>query len=168
MQAYRAAGIAIPRTTYNQVYAGQPVYTTDQIAPGDLLFIEGSDPGPGGAPGHVGLYIGGNTIIDAPHSGANVQLTTLSAWIHQLVATRAPRRPTTSSPIRVCRRVDMICRWTGVGPLPLLPPAFTRGRSAGSTPAAPDSKSGKSPRSKVISAPTVRDRGVTAADRQCL
>src|SRR3984893_6864871 len=86
MQAYHAAGIAIPRTTYTQVYAGQPVYDMNQLAPGDLLFIVGADPGPGGAPGHVGLYIGGNTVIDAPHTGAFVQLTKLSSWIHQVVA----------------------------------------------------------------------------------
>jgi len=88
MQAYHAAGFAIPRTTYAQVYAGQSVYTTDQLAPGDLVFIEGSDPGPSGAPGHVGMYIGANTIINAPHPGAAVQLTDLSGWIHQLVAIR--------------------------------------------------------------------------------
>jgi cell wall-associated NlpC family hydrolase len=88
MQAYLAAGFAIPRTTYAQVYAGQSIYTTDQLAPGDLLFIEGTDPGPGGAPGHVGMYIGAGTIIDAPHAGATVQLTDLSGWIHQLVAIR--------------------------------------------------------------------------------
>lgn len=52
MMAYRAAGISLPRTTYQQVYAGQPVYDTGSLVPGDLLFTEGSDPGPGGAPGH--------------------------------------------------------------------------------------------------------------------
>jgi cell wall-associated NlpC family hydrolase len=88
MQAYHAAGFAIPRTTYAQLYSGQSVYTPDQLAPGDLLFIEGSDPGPGGAPGHVGMYIGANTIINAPHTGATVELTDLSSWIHQLVAIR--------------------------------------------------------------------------------
>jgi cell wall-associated NlpC family hydrolase len=88
MQAYRAAGIQLPRTTYTQVYAGQPIYTTDQLAPGDLLFTEGSDPGPAGAPGHVGMYIGDNTVIDAPHTGATVELTNLTTWTHQVVAIR--------------------------------------------------------------------------------
>jgi cell wall-associated NlpC family hydrolase len=88
MQAYGAAGIALPRTTYTQVYAGQPIFAMSQLAPGDLLFTLGSDPGPGGAPGHVGMFIGANTVIDAPRTGATIQLTSLSGWVRQLVAIR--------------------------------------------------------------------------------
>jgi cell wall-associated NlpC family hydrolase len=88
MQAYLTSGVALPRTTYTQVYAGQPVYDPAALAPGDLLFVEGSDPGPGGAPGHVGLYIGAGLVVDAPHTGANVQLTHLAGWLPQLVAMR--------------------------------------------------------------------------------
>jgi hypothetical protein len=88
MQAYHAAGILLPRTTYDQVYAGQPVFDYTQVAPGDLLFIEGSDPGPSGAPGHVGMFIGDGLVIDAPHTGATVQLTTISGWINHVIAIR--------------------------------------------------------------------------------
>ena len=88
MQAYGAAGILLPRTTYAQVYAGQPVFVVTQLAPGDLLFTEGTDPGPGGAPGHVGMYIGAGTVIDAPHTGADVELTNVSGWLAQIVAIR--------------------------------------------------------------------------------
>ncbi len=88
MQAYGAAGFPLPRTTYQQVYAGQPVYAVAQIAPGDLLFTEGADPGPSGAPGHVGIYIGDGTVIDAPHTGATVELTAMSSWLAQIVAIR--------------------------------------------------------------------------------
>jgi cell wall-associated NlpC family hydrolase len=88
MQAYRAAGIPLPRSTYDQVYAGQPVYDPAGLAPGDLLFTEGADPGPGGLPGHVGMYIGAGTVVDAPHTGATVELTRLSAWTAQIVAVR--------------------------------------------------------------------------------
>jgi cell wall-associated NlpC family hydrolase len=88
MQAYHAAGVLLPRTTYDQVYTGQPVFDLTQFAPGDLLFTEGTDPGPGGLPGHVGMYIGAGMVIDAPHTGANVQLTSLSGWVHQVVAVR--------------------------------------------------------------------------------
>jgi cell wall-associated NlpC family hydrolase len=87
-QAYDVAGISLPRSTYDQVYAGQPVYDLSQLAPGDLLFTEGADPGPGGLPGHVGMYIGSGSVIDAPHTGATVELTSLSAWVNQLVAVR--------------------------------------------------------------------------------
>jgi cell wall-associated NlpC family hydrolase len=88
MEAYRAAGIPLPRSTYDQVYAGQPVYDLAALAPGDLLFTEGADPGPGGLPGHVGMYIGAGTVVDAPHTGATVELTRLSAWTAQIVAVR--------------------------------------------------------------------------------
>jgi len=88
MQAYAAAGIALPRITYNQVLAGQPVYDLTQLAPGDLLFTEGADPGPGGLPGHVGMYIGGNIVVDAPHTGATVELTNVAGWAKQIVAVR--------------------------------------------------------------------------------
>jgi cell wall-associated NlpC family hydrolase len=88
MQAYQAAAVPLPRSTYDQVYAGQPVYDLIQLAPGDLLFTEGADPGPGGLPGHVGMYIGAGIVVDAPHTGATIQLTSLSAWTRQLVAIR--------------------------------------------------------------------------------
>jgi cell wall-associated NlpC family hydrolase len=88
MQAYRAAGFGIPRTTYEQVYAGQPVYDPAQAAPGDLLFTTGSDPGPGGLPGHVGMVIGPGLVIDAPHTGATVRVSRLSSWTSQIVAIR--------------------------------------------------------------------------------
>lgn len=88
MQAYAAAGVLLPRTTFNQVFAGQSVFALSQLAPGDLLFTLGADPGPGGAPGHVGMYIGADIVIDAPHTGANVELTNVSGWAPQLVAIR--------------------------------------------------------------------------------
>jgi cell wall-associated NlpC family hydrolase len=88
MQAYRAAGIGIPRTTYQQVYAGQPVYDPAQLVPGDLVFTMGSDPGPGGLPGHMGMVIGTGLVIDAPHTGATVRVSRLSSWTSQIVAMR--------------------------------------------------------------------------------
>ena len=88
MMAYRAAGISLPRTTYEQVYAGQPVYDTGTLTPGDLIFTEGSDPGPGGAPSHVGMYIGDALVIDAPYTGRDIELTPLAFWSSQIVAVR--------------------------------------------------------------------------------
>ena len=88
MMAYRAAGISLPRTTYDQVYAGQPLYDTGSLVPGDLIFTEGSDPGAAGAPGHVGMYIGHGLVIDAPYTGRDVQLTPLAPWTSQIVAVR--------------------------------------------------------------------------------
>jgi hypothetical protein len=55
MMAYRAAGIDLPRTTYQQVYAGTPVYSLSQLQPGDLPFTPGADGTPE-HPGHVGMF----------------------------------------------------------------------------------------------------------------
>lgn len=88
MMAYASVGISLPRTTYTQVYAGAAVYSPTQLAPGDLIFIEGSDPGPGGAPGHVGMYLGQGLVIDAPYTGQRIEITPLSDWLPQIVAMR--------------------------------------------------------------------------------
>ena len=89
--AYASVGIALPRTTYDQVYAGEAVYGPwgpAGLAPGDLLFSEGDDPGPGGLPGHVAMYIGEGLVIDAPQTGYPVEVTGLAAWAGLLVAVR--------------------------------------------------------------------------------
>ncbi|MFE9393577.1 NlpC/P60 family protein [Streptomyces sp. NPDC006784] len=77
-QAYRAAGIDIPRTTYDQVNAGKQV-SMDKPKPGDLVFNAGSD-GSDARPGHVGMYIGDNMIVEAPRSGVKTRLVTYSSW----------------------------------------------------------------------------------------
>jgi cell wall-associated NlpC family hydrolase len=86
-QAYRAAGIALPRTTFQQVYSGTPVYSLSDLRPGDLLFLPGSDGTPS-SPGHVGMYVGGSLVIQAPQTGENVQLSPLSEWASSIVAMR--------------------------------------------------------------------------------
>ncbi|MFG3302918.1 C40 family peptidase [Micromonospora chersina] len=86
-QAYRAAGVGLPRTTSEQVEAGQPVTDYRDLRPGDLLFIPGSR-GSAARPGHVGMYLGQGVIVQAPHSGDVVKITRLSAWAEQLAAVR--------------------------------------------------------------------------------
>ncbi|MEW2547451.1 C40 family peptidase [Streptomyces sp. NPDC047002] len=63
--AWRAAGVDLPRTTYDQVDAGTRV-STDDLAPGDLVFFYSDI-------SHVGMYIGGGMMIHAPHPGADVR-----------------------------------------------------------------------------------------------
>ncbi|GLL03737.1 C40 family peptidase [Dactylosporangium matsuzakiense] len=82
-QAYRAAGITIPRTTTDQITAGTTVPDIGQILPGDLLFIPGSD-GTRNQPGHVGMYLGDSLVIQAPHSGDVVRISALSGWAGQV------------------------------------------------------------------------------------
>jgi cell wall-associated NlpC family hydrolase len=86
-QSYHAAGITLPRTTYQQVYLGTPVYSTSDLRPGDLLFLPGSD-GTATNPGHVGMYVGDGLVIQAPQTGEDVQLSPLSQWLSSIVAMR--------------------------------------------------------------------------------
>jgi cell wall-associated NlpC family hydrolase len=86
-QSYHAAGIALPRTTYQQVYMGTPVYSVADLRPGDLLFIPGSD-GTAANPGHVGMYVGSGLVIQAPYTGQDVQLSPLSQWTSSIMAMR--------------------------------------------------------------------------------
>jgi cell wall-associated NlpC family hydrolase len=85
--AYASIGVQLPRTTFDQVEVGSPIYSTSQLEPGDLLFIPGSDGTPQ-APGHVGMYLGDNTLIQAPEAGRNVQFSPLSQWVNTIVAMR--------------------------------------------------------------------------------
>jgi cell wall-associated NlpC family hydrolase len=87
--AWRAAGVDLPRTTYEQVHAGTPVASTADLQPGDLIFIPGAD-GSAAEPGHVGIYAGGGWLIDAPETGEVVQFAQVSTWQSQIVAIRRP------------------------------------------------------------------------------
>lgn len=69
-------GVSIPRTTYDQVKAGLAVQK-NQLRPGDAVFFTGSDP-KNGLPGHVAMFIGNGRIIEAPHSGATVRISSLA------------------------------------------------------------------------------------------
>jgi cell wall-associated NlpC family hydrolase len=70
LKAYAAAGITIPRVAQAQFDAG-PTLPADAVPePGDLVFF-GSGPTD---VSHVGLYLGGGDMIDAPHTGATVRI----------------------------------------------------------------------------------------------
>ena len=86
-QAYRAAGITIPRTTVDQVHAGVAVPTIAALAPGDLILIAGSE-GTRTHPRHVGMYIGQGLIVQAPHTGDVVKISTLASWKSDVAAIR--------------------------------------------------------------------------------
>ncbi|MEU8570995.1 NlpC/P60 family protein [Streptomyces pathocidini] len=63
--AWKAAGVSLPRTTWDQVEVGTRVATED-LKPGDLVFFYDDI-------SHVGLYIGDGQMIHAPKPGANVR-----------------------------------------------------------------------------------------------
>jgi cell wall-associated NlpC family hydrolase len=68
--AYKAAGIGLPRTTYDQVDVGTRVSEGD-LQPGDLIFFYSDD-------SHVGLYIGNGEMIHAPHTGTVVKIAPIT------------------------------------------------------------------------------------------
>jgi cell wall-associated NlpC family hydrolase len=88
--AWRAAGVDLPRTTYEQVHIGTPVASVSDLQPGDLIFIPSSDGTPSN-PGHVGLYAGNGWLINAPQTGQDVQFARVSDWQSQIVAIRRPQ-----------------------------------------------------------------------------
>ncbi|MFF5494896.1 NlpC/P60 family protein [Streptomyces aquilus] len=63
--AWNAAGISLPRTTYDQVNFGTTVSLAN-AQPGDLVFFYDDI-------SHVGLYIGNGMMIHAPKPGAYVR-----------------------------------------------------------------------------------------------
>ena len=88
MMAYEAAGISLPRTTFQQVSVGTPVYSLSQLESGDLIFTAGSD-GTATNPGHVGMYIGSGLVVQAPETGMDIMITPLAGyWSTNAVAMR--------------------------------------------------------------------------------
>jgi peptidoglycan DL-endopeptidase CwlO len=73
MMAYRAAGVNIARTSQQQ-WATLPKVPAAKMVPGDLVFFAGSDGTPK-APGHVGLVIGKNKMIEAYAVGFPVRIS---------------------------------------------------------------------------------------------
>ncbi|MFH8464283.1 NlpC/P60 family protein [Streptomyces sp. NPDC017991] len=63
--AWKAAGVTLPRTTWDQVEAGTTV-SVDNAQPGDLVFFYDDI-------SHVGIYIGDGMMIHAPKPGAYVR-----------------------------------------------------------------------------------------------
>ncbi|MEW2634610.1 C40 family peptidase [Streptomyces sp. NPDC048389] len=63
--AWKAAGVDLPRTTWDQVKVGTRVATAD-LLPGDLVFFYDDI-------SHVGIYIGDGKMIHAPKPGTNVR-----------------------------------------------------------------------------------------------
>ena len=70
LAAYRSAGIYLPRVSRAQWYAGP------HVSLGELVFFARNV----GAPStvhHVGIYIGGGALVEAPYSGARVRTASI-------------------------------------------------------------------------------------------
>ena len=70
------SGVQLPRTSY-QMYEWTVPIPLSALQPGDLVFFGESQIH------HVGMYVGGGTMIQAPHSGDVVKLA--SIWWDNLV-----------------------------------------------------------------------------------
>jgi len=73
---YQGAGVVLPHsaalqyTDYGRL-GGVRIDSTSDLLPGDLVFFVGAH-GSKTAPGHVGVYIGGGQMVDAPNDGIPV------------------------------------------------------------------------------------------------
>ena len=66
---YARFGVKLPHSSYADFDLGMHV-SRGSLQPGDLVFFNGV--------GHVGMYIGDGRFIHAPHTGTDVQVTSLS------------------------------------------------------------------------------------------
>lgn len=72
---YQGTGhkVALPRTSQEQRHVGTSV-PRDEMQPGDLIVFNKHNWG------HVGIYAGGNRMIDAPKPGRSVEVITLAGY----------------------------------------------------------------------------------------
>jgi hypothetical protein len=72
-------GLTLPHFAAAQFYSPDAIpVPAPELRAGDLVFFVGSD-GTRKMPGHVGIYIGDGYFIDAPHTGAFVEIDRLDA-----------------------------------------------------------------------------------------
>ncbi len=80
MYVYAQLGVGLPHNAAAQ-YASLPHVPLSALQPGDLVFFYGF--------GHVGIYVGNNTVIHAPHTGTVVQFENMS-YMGPIAAARVP------------------------------------------------------------------------------
>ena len=88
MYVYAQLGVSLPHNAAAQ-YGALPHVSRSALQPGDLVFFYGF--------GHVGIYVGNNTVIHAPHTGTVVSSRTCLHGPH-----RVPR----ASPASHRRAID--------------------------------------------------------------
>jgi cell wall-associated NlpC family hydrolase len=71
MYVFAQVGVSLPHNAAAQYGYGSPV-SRGALQPGDLVFFDGL--------GHVGIYVGGNSFIHAPHTGDVVKISSLTGW----------------------------------------------------------------------------------------
>lgn len=89
LYAYAKAGISLPRTAAAQYAASEPV-KPGKVRPGDLVFY-GKSPA---SIHHVGIYIGGGWMLDAPRPGTQVRYSPMDSMTDLLAVARPTSRHT--------------------------------------------------------------------------
>jgi cell wall-associated NlpC family hydrolase len=88
MYVFAQLGVSLPHYAASQYNYGIPV-PRDQLEPGDLVFFH--------ALGHVGIYIGNDEFIHAPHTGDVVKISSLNEFAYASTYVGA-RRLETAAP----------------------------------------------------------------------
>ncbi|MFD2420906.1 C40 family peptidase [Amycolatopsis pigmentata] len=70
--AYKQVGVNLPRVAAAQSLVGRPVAQAD-LQPGDLVFFYTPV-------SHVGIYVGGGNVLNAPTAGQNVKISAMK-WM---------------------------------------------------------------------------------------
>ena len=86
MRAWEQGGVQLPHYSVAQ-YEQAAKVALGNIRPGDLVFF-GSNKSDHNSIYHVGLYIGGGNMIEAPYTGANVRIS--SIWRSSLFGAARP------------------------------------------------------------------------------
>jgi cell wall-associated NlpC family hydrolase len=78
-------GLDLPRSAKAMSLTGEPV-TKDELQPGDLVFFNTMRR----AFSHVGIYLGDNLFVHAPHRGASVRVEDMSGryWLKRFNGAR--------------------------------------------------------------------------------
>ena len=81
MRAWQAAGVSLSHNAAAQYYSTRHVSLAD-LQPGDLIYF-------GHPIHHVGIYIGGGRMIEAPYTGADVRITAFG-YRHDIAGASRP------------------------------------------------------------------------------
>ena len=138
--AYHEAGISIGRVTTQQIHDGVAVDRA-HLRAGDMVFFQDSK----GYVHHVGMYIGNDKFLHAPHTGDVVKISSLndSYYAHQFAG---GRRVDTGAPVDAPAGLQL----AGVEDAPARGAAPVRASAAtGGFAALPDHRKGAGPRSTV-------------------
>lgn len=86
-EIFKKFGITTGRTTWDQIGKGTAV-NVKGLRPGDLVFFD-TDRSVGG-PDHVGIYMGGGKMVEAPKPGGSVQVTDMTQgyWMSRFMGGR--------------------------------------------------------------------------------